>query len=146
MSLTQYYDPFTGLTYELRGHTWVAIRNQENSMSRAVTVTCENKNVNSKKLFALIKDTLSQVCDEYIIIRNSIVDHTYDYSQLAIFADLFMEDLAERKMITQYDVLCDERNNDDMEVRHGNIKMELKFRQMNCLNVTTIKLHFHIGR
>jgi hypothetical protein len=115
-------------------------------MKRGVTVTHRSKNVNSKKLFALIKDTLSQVCDEYIIIRPSIVDHTYDYSQLAIFADLFMEDLVERKMITQYDVLCDERNNDEHEVRHGNIVMELRFRQAHCLNVTTIVLNFHIMR
>lgn len=113
---------------------------------RNVTVTCQSKNVNSKKLLGLIKDTLSQVCDEYIIIRNSIVDHTYDYSQLAIFADLFMEDMAERKLITQYDVLCDERNNDEYDVRRGDIAMEITFRQFNCLNVTTINLVFHIDR
>jgi predicted nucleotidyltransferase len=115
-------------------------------MSRSVTVTHETRNVNSKKLFSLIKETLSQVCDEYIIIRSSIVDHTYDYSQLATFADLFMEDLVDRKMISQYDVKCDDRNNDEHEVRHGNIHMEIKFRQMHCVNVTNIKFHFKIGR
>lgn len=141
-----YYDPFRDQYYELHGLRWVAIPKEERSMSRGVTVTCQTRNVNSKRLFALIRDTLSQVCDEYIIIRPSIVDHTYDYSQLAIFADLFMEDLIERKMITQYDVKCDERNNDDHEVRHGNIAMEIKFRQAHCLNVTTINLHFHISR
>lgn len=146
MDTDYYYDTLQHRFYCRNGNKWVAVPPEENSMSRNVTVTHVAKNVNSKRLFSLIKDTLGQVCDEYIIIRSSVSDYTYDFSQLAAFAELFMEDLVERKLVTQYDVICDERNNSDEDVHMGLVHMNIQFRQIHCVNVTDLTFEFAINR
>jgi hypothetical protein len=115
-------------------------------MDRNVVVTAETRNVNSKKLYSMVKNTVFEVCDEYISIHHAAGTKTYDYTQLSMFADLFMEDLYDKKLITQHDVICDERNNVPGEVSRGRINLELKYRQAHCVNVTSVKFCIQITR
>jgi hypothetical protein len=115
-------------------------------MGRDVIVTAETRNINSKKLLGIVKSTVFDVCDEYITIHHAAGTRTYDYTQLAMFADLFMEDLFDKGLIMQHDVICDERNNDDIAVRNGHICLDIRYRQAHCVNVSRVKFHIQIVR
>ncbi len=105
-------------------------------------VSYKAKNVNSKKLFEQIHSQITSVVNEYITTTRGLLDSSYDYSQLAEFTDVFMEELLQEKAILQYDVICDDRNNDPFVVRKGVINMTIKFVQWDCLNTTQIEYVF----
>jgi hypothetical protein len=90
------------------------------------------------------KTVVEEVCDEYISRQATLLDKTYNYDELSVFLNAYLEDLLEKKIITQFDVITDHRVNDEIAVRSGKIKALVRFRQTNCLNVTEIEISFSV--
>lgn len=113
-------------------------------MSQEFKVKFKTRNINSKRLFNEIKRMAEEVGNEYISSTASLLDDTYDYEELVVFFDLFFNDLMEKKKITQFDVVADQRNNDVVDIKKGIINLTVKFRQTNCINVTKIDMQFAV--
>jgi len=102
------------------------------------------RQVNDKKLLNAICQTIDEVANEYIITKNGLIDFTYDYSILVEFLEVyFAEELLQNKHIQQYDIICDDRNNDPLEVRKGTIHLTIRYVQFDCLNTTQIDYTFY---
>ena len=115
--------------------------NEEQDMfQREFRVSCKTKNVNSPRLFKQILRVVQDICNEYIhIAQIAMFENTFDYSELAGFLDMYMADLMEKKIIAQYDIVADHRNNSPDDVSSGRINATIKF---NCLNTTVIDFKF----
>jgi hypothetical protein len=107
-------------------------------------VTYKTRNVNSKRLLKEFKTIVEEVCDEYISRQATLLDKTYDYDEFKAFLHMYLEDLHEKGVITQFDVISDHRINNELDVRAGRIRVLVKFRQTNCVNVTEILMEFHV--
>lgn len=113
-------------------------------MKKNFKVVHKARHVNDKKLLSSINQTIDEVANEYIITKSGLIDVTYDYSILVEFLEVyFREELMEKKHILQYDIICDNRNNDPHEVRKGKINLTIKFVQFDCLNTTQIDYIFY---
>jgi hypothetical protein len=105
-------------------------------------VAYKTRNINSKRLLKEFKTIVEEVCDEYISRQATLLDKTYNYEELTAFLDMYLHDLYEKQVITQFDVIADQRVNGELDVRNGKINVHVSFRQTNCLNVTEILLTF----
>ena len=105
-------------------------------------VTFKTRNVNSKRLLKEFKKTVEDVCDEYISRQTTLLDRTYNYEELDTFLHMYLEDLLQKNVITQFDVLTDHRINNQVDVHKGIINAQVSFRQLHCLNVTEILMTF----
>ncbi len=92
--------------------------------------------VNSKPLLAIIRQ-IEQVFTEYQIkwsyepLRDAAID----------MIDSVMEELADQGRITQWNVVCDFRNNKLSNMNDGKFNVTISYRQTNCLNTTVLKYH-----
>lgn len=109
-------------------------------------VLCEyiTRNINSKTLLSFITSNIIQTCDEYIINRGTHLDRDYDFDQLNQYIDMLMEDIMEDGKITHYNVVCDDRNNQRADVKRGIIKASISFKQLHCLNTSSVHFTFTI--
>lgn len=105
-------------------------------------VAFKTRNVNSKRLFKEFRKTIEEVCDEYISRQTTLLDRTYNYEELETFLGMYLEDLLQNNVITQYNVLSDHRLNQQVDIHKGIIKVLVQFRQLHCLNVTEILMTF----
>lgn len=99
-----------------------------------MTYTLKTRAVNSKRLLASIK-TIEQVFTDYQIIwsneplRSAAID----------MIDSVMEDIANNGKITQWNVICDYRNNKVSDMANGKFNVTISYRQTNCLNTTILE-------
>jgi len=107
-------------------------------------VVFKARSINSKQLFKEIKQVAQDVCNEYISNRGAYIEQVYDYEDLILFLDMYFGDLLQKNIITQYDLIGDHRNNTLNDVRAGNINISVKFRQLHCINVSTIDMEFSL--
>lgn len=98
----------------------------------------KSKNINSKQLYNFIVGTLNEVADDMIVVVHMGAHSIMDYDQLVEFTELFMEELADRKSITTWEVICDHRNNPGIIQINNRINMRVEYKQFNCLNVSSI--------
>jgi hypothetical protein len=110
-------------------------------MSKIVSV--KSKNVNSKILFKSIDEIVREGHHSFVAPSSSymLFSVEYSYAQLAEYIDMSMEDLSERALIRQYDVICDHRNNPPAD-GSKDVIMTIRFRQTHCLNWTEITYTF----
>lgn len=122
------------------GSAWVPLGNvpEEEPEMAEFKVTHKAYNVNTKRLLTYIVTSVEEVTQEYVFQRTSALSRSYDFSQLVEFLDLLMSTMQDDKQITVYDVVGDHRNNADSDLRMGKIKIEVLFKQFNCLNKTKI--------
>lgn len=96
------------------------------------TVTVKTRNVNSKKLFNSINTSVIEVIDifglAYPMNGEVMVDILEEY----------LEEHRENGQITQYSVMCDERNN---KLPSEEMNILIKYKQLNCLNITELEYH-----
>ncbi len=96
--------------------------------------TLKTRAVNSKRLLASIRG-FEQIFTEYQIVwsnegmRQSVVD----------MIDGMMEDIANNGKISQWNVVCDFRNNKVSAMAVGIYNITITYRQTNCLNTTKLK-------
>ena len=105
-------------------------------------ITYKTRNVNSKRLLNDFTNFIDDVSSDHIVIQSSFLDHTYTYDELVQIIEMYLIDLAEKNVITQYDMVADHRVNDAVAIAKGNINILVHFRQTNCLNVTEILTTF----
>lgn len=100
----------------------------------AYEVVIESFNVNSKTL-----------CDE--ICKEIDVDLTSEWYTLSdsihrMFLldrlDELMGEFQEKKQISQYNIIMDERNNTEERMNMGIMNLELSYKQQHCVNTTTL--------
>lgn len=99
----------------------------------AYTVT--RRAVNSK----LIADEVHAFVDE-VIAGTSPQWHSDTQRELVVDAiGEKLDDLNERGLITQYNVLCDQRNNNVSTMERGQFNLSIRYKQRNCLNTTRLE-------
>ena len=109
-------------------------------------VEFRSRNINSKQILKEIRQVASDVCNEYISNRGYDIEQVYDYDDLVAFLDMYFSDLMQRNVITQYDLIGDHRNNTVAEIREGNINIHVKFRQLYCVNVSSVEMKFSLAK
>jgi len=102
----------------------------------------KTKNVNSDVLCKDILQTLQESASDFIRKYN-VASEFYDTKQMTEFLEIYFGEMVVAKTIEQYDIICDKRNNTDVDFRKGNIHLKVTFVQMHCLNVTEIQALFH---
>ncbi len=93
------------------------------------------KNINSKSLYADVTDFVDNIIVEFSIIWESDVHR----DAILEVIDEFLMELREEGRITQFNVICDARNNDTTSSSNGITNMEVHYRQDDCYNTTTIE-------
>lgn len=113
-------------------------------MSAEFIVKYKTRNINSKRLLKEIQKIAEEVSNEYISVRS--LSSTYEYEEFVIFFEAYLDDLLQKKKITQFDIIADGRNNDANDVAQGLINIAVKFRQTNCINLTRIDMQFTLDQ
>lgn len=106
--------------------------------------TYVTRNINSKRLLKEIKTVADEVCNEYIYHRSFFSERTFEFEELISFLNMYFADLLEKKTITQFDIVGDARNNKHEDIRLGRINVSIKFRQLHCINVSSIDIVFEL--
>jgi hypothetical protein len=106
-------------------------------------VAYKTRNINSKRLLNEFKKVVEDVCDEYISRQHTLLDKTYKFDELVGFLEMYLEDMREKGIISQWDVIGDHRINTEPNIRRGIIKVLVSFRQTNCLNISQIEMTFN---
>lgn len=104
-------------------------------MSGMFHVEVKTRNVNSKRLLKEILAIAEQACNEY---RLHFTPN--DYEDVAAFFDMYLEDMLQRNVITQYTLVGDHRNNRYEDVAKGVVNLSIKLRQLHCINVTHVDI------
>ena len=96
--------------------------------------TLKTKHVNSNRLLNEVTAFINAIIVDFNIIWNS------DSQRDAILEvlDEHMQDMAEENKIEQWDVVCDARNNKQIDMRNKITHLDVKYRQRNCYNVTEL--------
>lgn len=105
----------------------------------SITYKVKTKAVNSKKLVAEICKFIE---DSLEIVDFSSAIHRTSYIQLI---DEFIEDKHTEDKITQWKIVCDNRNNTLIDFDRGNVTLDIYFKQKNCLNTTHINYQLNIS-
>ncbi len=98
------------------------------------TYTLKEHHVNSKLLFNEVTDFINNIIIEFSIIWDSDVHRD---AILEVIDEFFMEMCADEK-ITQFNVICDARNNTVKSAAKGFTHLEVRYKQDDCYNTTSI--------
>lgn len=120
------------------GSIWVPMPVTKEDEMTDFQVTYKAHNVNSKRLLQRFVSTVEETAQEFIVQRSASFAKVYDFSQLVSYLEALLEEMVEDKIVNRYDIVGDYRNNPLEELRNGSIKIEIKFQQFNCINITKI--------
>lgn len=120
------------------GNLWIPLANIEEDVMAEFQVAYKAHNVNSKRLLQRLVSTVEETSQEFIFQRTSTLTKAYDFSQLVAYLEVYFEEMQEDKVVNRFDVVGDFRNNTIEDMRNGNIQIDVKFQQFNCINVTNI--------
>ena len=100
------------------------------------TLKTKTYNINNQRLYKEI--------DQFMIelFASASVDWTIeDHREMMVdmVEDTLYEIADATGLITQFDVMCDRRNNTRSINRGGSVNFTLKYKQKNCLNTTVIE-------
>ena len=102
-------------------------------------IRVENKNVNSDLLANDIKEQVTE-CIDYIINMNLRSEE--DREQLVESTEyILMRQFFDGRIIT-YKTIMDKRNNKRQDISRGKFRLDIKYQEKHCLNVT--QLNFFI--
>ncbi len=99
-----------------------------------IQVITKAKNVNSKTLYNLINDYVSEGINAGEIRWK---DEIHRDSFVEVIEE-FLREIADDGKITQFKALCDLRNNTMDELENGSVKLTIDYKQKQCLNTTEI--------
>ena len=101
----------------------------------------KTKNVNSKRLFEEINDFV-----ESGLMSLGITWSTPGNRQsFAEVLEEWLEEFQQDGRITQYNVICDDRNNPVEQQEEGIFKVYIMYKQLHCLNTTSIEYTLEEG-
>lgn len=98
------------------------------------TFTVKTRNVNSKRLLATVTEFMQTVITEFSILWDS---DTHRDAIIEVIEE-FLEELAEDGKITQFNVICDGRNNTKQLRDSGMVNLDITFKQEDCYNTTSL--------
>lgn len=99
------------------------------------TLIIKTKNINNQRLYLEINDFIESGFD-------GIGATLYSVENRETFVEVIEEWLEEFKQdnyITQYNIICDDRNNLTTQNKRGYCNMMITYKQTHCLNVTSIE-------
>ncbi len=99
------------------------------------TYTLKEHHVNSKLLFNDIADFVNNIIVEFSIIWDSDVHRD---AILEVIDEFFVE-LGDEGRITQFNVICDARNNTTVSSNKGFTYLDVRYKQDDCYNTTSIE-------
>jgi len=96
--------------------------------------TLKSKGIASKFLHKTVTEFINEIIDEFSIL------YAHDVHRDAILEviDEFFEELAEEGKISQYNVICDNRNNNEVLADAGITNLEIRYLQDNCYGMTVL--------
>jgi hypothetical protein len=99
------------------------------------TFTLKSSGVASKSLFENITEFVEEIIKEFSIL------YARDVHRDAILEVMeeHLEELVEAGKITQYNVVCDDRNNNQVLADNGITNLEIRYKQDNCYVTTVLK-------
>jgi hypothetical protein len=99
-----------------------------------------SKNVSSKRLHNEIHDLIYNVIISFRIRwTNKLHRNSFVHA-----VDEFLIRLQKSNKITQYKVICDTRNNKNGFINSKEIIFEVYYKQLHCLNMTSITFHIPV--
>jgi len=98
------------------------------------TYKLKTKHVNSKPLLKEVSTLINEIIETFEIMWDS--DNQRDAILEVI--DEHLEELVEQKKITQWNVICDGRNNKLSDIANNITNLDITYRQRNCFNVTEL--------
>lgn len=99
-----------------------------------------SKNVSSKRLHNKIHDLIYNVIRSFRIhLTNKLHRNSFVYA-----VNEFLIRLQKSNKITQYKVICDTRNNKNGFINSKEIIFEVYYKQLHCLNMTSITFHIPV--
>ena len=99
-----------------------------------VAFTKTVKGINGKIIFDDISEYVEDVIVDFGVIWENIIHRE---SLVEVIEDFLYERQEEGK-ITQFDVVCDDRNNTKYEMNNGMFHLLIKYKQRHCRNVSQI--------
>jgi len=97
--------------------------------------TIQTRNVNSKVLLAEVTTFIEDILENFSVSWNS--DQQRDIILEVIEEQL--QDLADASKLTQWNLVCDGRNNKASDLQKSTTHLDISYRQEDCYNVTQIK-------
>lgn len=108
-----------------------------------MNVTITTKSINSNRLKKDLLEVISPLTITLVNIETGLQgEPVYRVQPFVEGMKQMCEYLIEKKIITQYDIIGDHRNNSD--VSGQSFTVDVSFRQTNCLNVSKIKIVFRV--
>jgi len=98
------------------------------------TYTLKTKAVASKFLFKTISEFISEIIEEFSILYQ----HDVHRDAILEVIEEFLDEQAVDGKITQYNVICDNRNNNEVLAEAGITNLEIRYRQDNCYSITVL--------
>lgn len=92
------------------------------------------KAANSKTLLARVRRSVEETVEDISIEWSSDASRE---ALLSVFEDE-MEVLVSEGLITQWDVMCNFRNNKVKDMEQGRFNLEISYKQTHCLNTTRL--------
>jgi len=100
------------------------------------TFTLKSKGVASKSLHADVTDFVGGIINEFSVLWERDVHRD---AILEVLEEK-LDELALEGKITQYNVMCDDRNNNEVLADAGITNLEVHYKQDNCY-ITTVLLY-----
>lgn len=98
------------------------------------TFTLSTKAVNSVNLLNEVRQ-IELIFTDFDIVWSSDIQREAAIDTV----DEIMQDIFGRGRITQWNVACDFRNNTLADMKSGLYKLDIRYRQTNCLNTTVLQ-------
>lgn len=93
----------------------------------------------SKRLLGDVTQFVGEIITEFSILW----EREKQRDQILDVIDEYLEEIVEDGRITRYNVICDDRNNNDRCAARGITHLDVHYKQDNCYNTT--KLHYTIS-
>ena len=99
------------------------------------TFTLKSSGVASKSLLKCVTEFVEEIINEFSIL------YAHDVHRDAILEVMeeHLEELLQEGKITQYNVICDDRNNNQVLADAGITNLEIRYKQDNCYVTTVLK-------
>ncbi len=99
------------------------------------TYTLKAKAVASKFLLKEISDFIGEIIEEFSILYQ----HDVHRDSILEVIEEYLAEYAQDGKITQYNVICDNRNNNMVLADAGITNLEIRYKQDNCYALTVLE-------
>lgn len=105
------------------------------------TYKIKSKAVASKFLYKTVTEFIGEIINEFSILYQ----HDVHRDSILEVIEEYLEELVEEGKITQYNVICDNRNNSEALAKKGITHLEIRYKQDNCYAVTILNYEILVG-